>query len=296
MTLAGQGAFAGSGAIGRYWQARCLGFDVRRPNGRPLGVVVAVECDHESGRPTMLLVERRGHRPALRVEPGSVTLIDPWRRLLVVALPRTDPWTGHARAAGRSALRGGNVARERAVRAGVASWGLLAPASRAVPVAHRFGFWLGARTIYALAFACWLYGAAVFLVTRPTVRLLLAATRLVLRIVLWLTLLVVAASEGTRRAAGRAVATVAELERRPNHPPRRRRSRHLSPALRWTRRFTGRNERVLLWAVVVAALVSLSWGIADAAAPAIAIGILLLLAALRIRARVRFARHSAGHS
>jgi hypothetical protein len=297
MTFAGQGAFAGSGAIGRYWQARCLGFDVRRPDGRPLGIVVGVESDPESGRTTMLLVERRrrGRRTRrLQAQPASVLLVDPWRCLVVLTLPRKAPWTRHARAAWQAAVRGGGRAREQAVKAGVASWGVIALSSGAAPPIRRSAFWLGARSMYALAFVGWLYGAAVYLVTRIVCRLLLIVARVLRRTVILLVPLLVRAWEALRRVASRAAALIAaHSTREPYHSPRRRRPPVLSAALRRVRRFGRSHERSLAWAIVAAALASLSWGIADGDAAAIAIGALLILMALRILAHVRVARHSA---
>jgi hypothetical protein len=299
VTLAGEGVFVGSGAIGQYWQARCLGFEVRCPNGRLLGVVVGVEYEHDSGRTAVLLVRRRrrGRRTRLlRVAPAWVTIVDPWRRLVVVALPRKDPWTRHARAASQAAVRGGRRARERAAGLGLASWGAITRAWRVARVVRRFAFWLGARMIYAVAFACWLYGMAVFVLFRAIVRLLLVAGTLLYRLGLLLRPLLRRASETTRRAAHRAAAALASQYMSRAHHSQRRRSRSLSEALGSVRPFASRHERLLGWTIVAAALALLSWGIADRDAAGIAVGALLILMALRILVHVGLGEHSAEHS
>src|SRR5579859_5511247 len=90
MSAAAREGFAGSGAIGRYWQTRCYGFEVRSIRGRRLGRVEAVEFDRETRAAVSLLVRRR-RRKALRLRPECVEAIDPWRQSLVIALPRQKP-------------------------------------------------------------------------------------------------------------------------------------------------------------------------------------------------------------
>jgi len=209
----------------------------------------------------MLVVRRARGRAPLEVVPAWVTMIDPWRQLVIVTLPRKEPWTRHARTASQAAARGGRGTRDASARLGLASLSVAALAWRVVPPVRRFAFWLGARTIYALAFVFWLYGTTVFVVSRLAVRLLLVAGRLSHRLGAWLVTLF-------RRVS-------------------------FSSALHEARPFARRHERLLVWILTAVALAVVALGIADADAPGIAAGALLLLMALRLLVHIRFRRQSA---
>jgi hypothetical protein len=196
--------------VGRYWQARCLGFEVRSPTERLLGTVEAIELDRRSGRPAELLVRpRRGgsHTPLLQIDPESVVLVDPWRRLIVAAPPQKSRRT---RSALETAGRGGHAAWTGAARAGPASRRVAVVARRAAPPSGRFTLWLAVRTAYALAFACWLYAATVYLVSRVATRLLLATVNRLVRISLW----IASALKPAQEAIGSRVRS-ARRDRRP---------------------------------------------------------------------------------
>ena len=184
MTDAGQGWFAASEAVGRYWLARCDGFEVCSEDGRLTGVVAGVDLD-SAGRPSTLLVERHKGRP-LQIEPGSVTWVDPWQQLVVVTLPPRKPRTARARAVTRAASRGGHAARTGAATVGAASLSAAATARRAAPQSGRFAARLGARAAYALAFLGWLYGAVLFTVSRAVAWVLLMLVRGASRVGSWI--------------------------------------------------------------------------------------------------------------
>ena len=131
-----QREFAGSGAVGRYWQARCHGFEVRSARGRRLGVVEALQFERKT-RATVALVVRRRRRKPLRLRPESVSVVDPWRRLVVVALPRRKPPT--------------------------------------VPV-RRLVAGAGARVLLAAGLVAWFYAVSVITLVRAAVWLLAALT------------------------------------------------------------------------------------------------------------------------
>jgi hypothetical protein len=188
VTGAGQGWFAGTGSVGRYWLAHCVGFEVYSEHGSLSGVVAGVELDRDSGDTATLLVHRRHGRP-LRLASASVTWVDPWRRVIVVILPSSEPSAASVQAASAAAVRGGQAA----VRGGQAAWVGAAKvgaavaagavtARRAAPPSRRFALWLGARAAYALAFAGWLYGATLFVLSRAAVRVLVVAVALLARI------------------------------------------------------------------------------------------------------------------
>ncbi len=158
MSAEGQGEFAGSGAVGRYWQTRCCGFEVRSVRGRRLGTVAALELDPESRATVTLVVQRRRRRP-LRVRADAVGSVDPWRCSLVVAVPRRRPrrvpvgrvaaWTG--RTSARSAVT-------------------LARGSRRAVV------WAVPRALFAVGLAAWTYAVVVFAAVRVAIWLLVALT------------------------------------------------------------------------------------------------------------------------
>ncbi len=178
MTGAGQGLFAGTGAIGRYWQARCVGFEVRSVQGRRLGVVTRVGSHPESGHVHALYVGKVHRADPIVIEPPFVVSVDPWQRLLIVEQPDEESPPSEAptvvKALPAVAARTAPVAWHRAVPAGVAVAQRAAGIARtAAPPAGRFGIWLGKRVAFVAAFLVWLYGAAVFLVTRVIARVLL---------------------------------------------------------------------------------------------------------------------------
>jgi sporulation protein YlmC with PRC-barrel domain len=143
VSVEGQGEFAGSGAVGRYWQTHCRGFEVRSPRGRRLGFVEALELDRETGAVSVLLVRRR-RRKRLRLRPEAVSVVDPWRRSLVVAaLPRRR-------------------------RRPVASLPRVQGARRFAPAAR--------RVLLFAALAVWIYAQVVFTIVQLVVRLLVALT------------------------------------------------------------------------------------------------------------------------
>jgi len=105
MSAVAREGFAGSGAIGRYWQTRCCGFEVRSVRGRRLGEVEELELDRKTRAAVFLLVGRRRRKP-LRLRPDCVRVVDPWRQLLVVELPRRKPVVAPAaRVLGRGVRR-----------------------------------------------------------------------------------------------------------------------------------------------------------------------------------------------
>jgi hypothetical protein len=204
VTGAGQGGFAASDAVGRYWLARCDGFEVRSPDGRLTGVVSAVELDL-ADRASALVVQRRRRRP-LYVHPAAVALVDPWEETVVVTLPPRKPRTAHVRPAAAAAVHGAHAASAHAWETGRR---LVPVARRAAPPSQRFALWLGARTAYALAFAGWLYGAVLFVVSRVATRVLLVVVREVTR-------LSVRVGPPLARGAGRAIRRASRLPGRIN--------------------------------------------------------------------------------
>lgn len=237
VTGAGQGWFAGSGAVGRYWLAHSVGFEIYSGDGRVSGVVAGVELDRTSGGTATLLVERRHGRP-LRLPVSSVTHVDPWQRAIVVELPSSRPAGARVRAAsgaaargGQAAVRGGRVA----VRGGEAAWARAAAvgpalvagaaaARRAAQPSRRSALWLGTRTAYALAFVGWLYGAALFVVSRAAVRVLLATLSVLAVLGVRAAPPLGRSARAAARRAGRAGSSLrgrAARVRRPQHPQRR---------------------------------------------------------------------------
>ena len=71
--------------LGRYWLARCDGFEVCSVDGRLSGVVEGVELD-SAGRAMSVVVHRRGRAP-LEFGRASIAAVYPWQRLVVVTLP-----------------------------------------------------------------------------------------------------------------------------------------------------------------------------------------------------------------
>ena len=179
VSFGGEGSFAGSGAIGRYWQTQCRGFEVRSERGRRLGTVEALELDRKTRATVALLVRRRRRKP-LRLRPEAVTAVDPWRRLLVVAVSRRRPPAvpvGNVAAqAGRVAGRGRRVAR-RAGGASVSSAVALGRGvGRTVPRVAKGLAWGAPRALLVLGLALWVYALVVFAVVRVVAWLLAALT------------------------------------------------------------------------------------------------------------------------
>lgn len=230
VTGAGQGWFAASDAIGRYWLARCDGFQIYSEDGRRTGIVAGV--DHDSaGRATTLLVERHKGRP-LEIKPGSVTWIDPWQQLVVVAPPPRTPRAPRTRAVTHAASRGGHAAWTGAATVGAASLTAAATARRAGPPSGRFAAWLGARTAYALAFLGWLYGAVLFKLSRAAVWALLMMLRVASRVGFWiLPPMGRSLRAATRKAVGHLTADVSPSGAEPSQ-----RRETAGPAMRKQRR------------------------------------------------------------
>src|SRR5436309_5762499 len=130
-------SFAGASGVGRYWQTRCRGFEVRSTGGRRLGRVEGIELTR--GKEVAALVVSRRYRRSIRVRPDRVGSIDPWERTLTVAseprerkVLRSTAATarltaGAARSGGRLALetrRLGPPARRAALAAATRTWEL----------------------------------------------------------------------------------------------------------------------------------------------------------------------------
>ena len=184
MTAVGQGLFAGTGAIGRYWQARCVGFEVRSVEGRRLGVVTRAVVHPESQRVQALYVGGLHRADPIVIEAAFVVSVDPWQRLLIVEQPheelRSSEVATVVKALPAVAARTAPIAWHRAVPVGVAAGQRVGAVTRsAVPPARRFSVWLGKRVAYAAAFLVWLYGALVYTVTRVTAHALLVSLALV---------------------------------------------------------------------------------------------------------------------
>ena len=161
----GQGGFAGSGSVGRYWQTRCRGFEVRSTHGRRLGRVEALELDRRT-RATVVLVVRRRLR-LVRMRPECVQAVDPWRRSLVVSLPQ------RRRIGVPAARRMGRGAGATAVRtAALSRTGLRV----VVPRLGRALAWAMPRALLATGILVWIYALVVYTLVRVVVRLLVALT------------------------------------------------------------------------------------------------------------------------
>jgi len=186
-TRTGQGGFASSGAVGRYWLAHCVGFEVSSLDGELSGIVDGVELDR-AGRASRLFVQQRLGR-TLELGSSSVTAVDPWRRLILVTRPGRKPRSARARTVrtvSTVALRKGwQAASTGAACARAASAAVVVAAGRAAPPSRTFTSWLGLRAAYALEAALWLYAVTVFTITRAAVLLLLAALRCVVRVATW---------------------------------------------------------------------------------------------------------------
>jgi hypothetical protein len=185
VTGGGQGWFAGSGAVGRYWQTRCLGFDVLSPEGRVIGTVERVELEPLSRHSASVVVHRRRrglHSRTLRMGTGAIELVDPWNRMVVASLPKG----GRSGSARRGAVRTGHALAAGAARTGTAGRHVASLAGEAAPPAGRFGVWLAARSVYLIAFLGWLYAAVVFSVSRVAMRVLLTASKAFARMSAWL--------------------------------------------------------------------------------------------------------------
>ena len=164
MSAAAREGFAGSGAIGRYWQTRCCGFEVRSDRGRRLGEVEALELDRETRAAVLLVVRRR--RKTLRLRPECVQVVDPWRQSLVVALPRRKPVVAPA---ARSLARGARASGTRTV-------GL---AQRLPPAASRVAqalSWAAPRALLVAGLVAWFYAVIVFTLVRVVLLVLAALT------------------------------------------------------------------------------------------------------------------------
>jgi hypothetical protein len=185
--------FAGASTVGRYWQARCGGFEVRSTRGRRLGTVDGFEFDR--GREVSALVIRRRARRPLRVPPECVGSVDPWQETVFVTTRRdrhARRWaataahgTAHAaRSAGAGAVAGAVTVGRASPRHARSAW--LAATAAAVrvwglrrlvaPTRRLLGRW-GRRAALAAAFVGWLYAVAVFTAVRLVLLLLLAVTR-----------------------------------------------------------------------------------------------------------------------
>lgn len=210
VTGGGQGGFAASDAVGRYWLARCDGFEACSLDGRMSGVVAGVELDY-AGRASTLHVDRR-HGSPLEIRPSAVAMIDPWERLVVVTLPPHTPRTARAaRAVSSAAARSGHAAGTGTAKAGAASVAAVAATRRrAAPPARRFVLWLGVRAAFVLAVAGWLYAVTVFTVARVCARLLLATLAAVTR-------LGVRAAPPAARATRRAISAAGGQIQRVHH-------------------------------------------------------------------------------
>jgi len=184
----GQGRFAGSGVVGRYWQARCRGFEVRSTRGRRLGTVQSLELDRDTAAAAVLVVRRRHRRP-LRVRPELVSLVDPWQRSLVVSLPRhrkVPAWPGTAARGvarvtltsgrgGAKLVRGARRIGPPARRATVLAASRVSDSRRLVPPARRGLLGLGRRAVLAAALVVWFYALLVFTLVRVVLAMLRAA-------------------------------------------------------------------------------------------------------------------------
>ena len=155
--------FSGPSAVGRYWQARSIGFEVHSVDGRMIGTVEELTIHGEAA--TELVVRRgRGRRP-LHVVPAQVGSVDPWRRTLVVRTAAAGP-----------------SRRDRAARGarGVAA-AAVAGASRTpalVPPAKRAGY----HAALLSAVVLWLYGLVVYAVVRVGLRVSLLAAKIGARV------------------------------------------------------------------------------------------------------------------
>jgi hypothetical protein len=116
VSAVGRETFAGSGVVGRYWQTRCCGFEVRSPRGRRLGLVEAIDVDQDTAAATRIVLRSPRGRP-VSVDVGCVEVVDPWRCTLVVALPRRRRVSAAGGTVVRGATRGAASLRLTAVRA-----------------------------------------------------------------------------------------------------------------------------------------------------------------------------------
>jgi len=165
----GQGGFAGSGPIGRYWQARCVGFEVRSSGGRLLGTVSRIGLYPESGRAVSLYVDRSGGRHRLSpllIQPDQVVRVDPWNESLVVELPRRE-----RRQAAAARARTVSVAAATAAGVRAGSRRAVDSGRRAVPPTRRMLSGFAVWTANALVFACFFGALAVYNVARSIVLL-----------------------------------------------------------------------------------------------------------------------------
>jgi hypothetical protein len=205
--------FAGTGAIGRYWQARSVGFEVRSVQGRRLGVVTRVGLNPESRRVHALYVARLHRADAIVIDPTFVVSVDPWERMLIVEQPDEERAVAEAptvvKALPAVAVRAAPVAWHRAVPVGVAAAQHVGAAAQhagsaarscASPL-RRGASWLGKRLAYAAAFLVWLYGAAVYALARATARVLLVFAAALAGVTRWVAPRLWGS---TKKAAGRA--------------------------------------------------------------------------------------------
>jgi hypothetical protein len=170
--------FAGTGAIGRYWQARCVGFEVRSVEGRRLGTVTRVMVHPESQRVHALYVGGPHHADPIVIDSAFVMSVDPWQRLLVVEQPHEEQTPSETatvvKALPAVTARVAPIAWHRALPAGVAlAQHVWSGVRSAAPPLRRSASWLGKRAGYAAAFLVWLYGALVYTLARVTARALL---------------------------------------------------------------------------------------------------------------------------
>jgi hypothetical protein len=188
MSAAARKGFVGSGPIGSYWQTRCCGFEVRSVRGRLLGEVEALEFDRETRAAVSLLVGRRRRKP-LRVRTECVRIVDPWRQLLVIELPRRKPVVAPA---ARSVARGarGSVSRTVSPAARCVARGARASGARTVALGRgtrraapgvasgiaRTVSWAAPRAFFVAGLVAWLYAVAVFTLVRTAVFAVAALT------------------------------------------------------------------------------------------------------------------------
>ena len=177
MANGGRGAFAGADPVSRYWEARCLGFEVLTVRGRAVGLVEGLELDRDSGSARLLLVRRRSvfGRTTLRVRPESVSALDPWRRSLVVTLPRRTSPVRRAGSVSRPIARGTRIVGISIVRIARGAPRTVPSAVRQVRRGGRPAVWAARRASFAAALAAWIYAVAVVSVVRVCARLVLAA-------------------------------------------------------------------------------------------------------------------------
>ncbi len=203
MSGGGQGRFAGSGTVGRYWQARCRGFEVLSARGRRLGTVEWLDLDRETAAVSVVHVRRLRGGGTLRLGPESISVVDPWERYVVVTLPRrrlVPAWPSTAaRSTARCTARGARAGGATTIR-------VVRGSRRIVPPAASTARGVGRRVALGAGLVGWLYGTAVFHVARICTKALLAATVIAARACAWAAPRLGRALNRGRRRAAAAVA------------------------------------------------------------------------------------------